>query len=105
MLSIRFSANNEWWVSGRIFDRLFQSALDSGKMSPKLEYWRHVADANGGLELSLLAPAEANELVKALRDTALRDLAKLGDVDAEAESEDGSYKGSLLKMLKVSQSG
>ena len=96
MLSIRFGGDNEWWVSGGIFERLFQSALDHGKMSPELEYWRHVADANGGLDLSLLDASAANGLVKALRDTALHDLAKLGDVDDE--SEDGSYKASLLKI-------
>ncbi|QRK11628.1 hypothetical protein JQX13_17075 [Archangium violaceum] len=103
MLSIHFDAEREWWVSGRIFERLFQSALDSGKMPSKLEQWLHVADANGGLDLSLLDPSEASELVTVLRDAALRDLAKLGDVDAE--SEDGAYRDSLLKMLKVSQIG
>jgi hypothetical protein len=101
MLSIRFSTDHEWWVSGRIFDRLFQSGLASGKMLPKLEYWHHVADANGGLELTLLEPLEAKELMMALRDAALHEIAKLGEVDAE--SEDGAYKASLLKMLKVSQ--
>lgn len=99
MLSIRFSPNHEWWVSGIIFDRLFQSALDSGRMSSELEEWRHVADANGGLELSLLQPAEAAALIMVLRETALSDLAELGDIDPK--SEDYAYRTSLLKLLEA----
>jgi hypothetical protein len=101
MLSIRFDAHHEWWVSGKVFERLFQSALDSGRMSPALEEWRHVTDANGGLDLSMLEPSEAKALVTALRDTAERDLARLGDIDPA--SEDGTYKASLQKLLEASR--
>ena len=99
MLSIRFNPKHEWWVSGTTFDRLFQLALDSGKMSPNLEHWRHVADANGGLDLSTMEPSETDELVAALRYTAERELARLGNVDPA--SEDEAYRIGLLKLLEV----
>jgi len=96
MLSIRFDADHEWWVSGKIFDRLFQSALDSG-MSSNLERWRDVANANGGFSLARMEPSQADELVTALRSTAERDLTQLGAADPT--SEDGSYRIGLLKLL------
>ncbi|MSQ48573.1 MAG: hypothetical protein EXR78_09380 [Deltaproteobacteria bacterium] len=68
-------------------------------MSSNLEYWRHVADANGGLDLSTMEPSETDELVTALRYTAERELARLGNVDPA--SEDGSYRIGLLKLLEV----
>ena len=98
MLSISFDSDHEWWVSGKIFDRLFQSALDRG-MSPNLEQWRDVANANGGLDLSLIEPAEADELLAALRSTAERELARLEATDPA--SEDGSYRISLLKFMEL----
>jgi hypothetical protein len=57
MLSICFADEHEWWVSGRVFERLFLSALEHGQLAPELEEWRHVADANGGLSF------EGNERV------------------------------------------
>lgn len=99
MLSIRFNLKHEWWVSGTTFDRLFQSALDSGKMPSRLEHWRHIADANGGLELSTMEQSEANELVTALRSTAESELNRLKNADPT--SEDGSYCVSLIKLLEV----
>jgi hypothetical protein len=96
MLSISFDSEHEWWVSGKIFERLFQSALDRG-MSPKLEQWRDVANANGGLDLTLMEPGEADELMTALRSAAERDLTQLGAADPA--SEDGSYRVGLLKLL------
>ena len=99
MLSIRFNLEHDWWVSGKTFDRLFQSALDSGKMLPNLERWRHVANANGGLDLSIMEPSETDELVTALRYTAERELGHLGNIDLA--SEDGSYRIDLLKLLDV----
>lgn len=98
MLSIQLDEKHEWWVSGKVFDRLFQSALDCGNMSPHLEHWRHVADANGGLDVSAMDPSEADGLVTALRHTAEGELARLGDVDPF--SEDGSYRVSLLKLVE-----
>jgi len=98
MLSIRLNAKHEWWVSGKVFDRLFQSTLDSGRLAPGLEHWRHVADANGGLDVSAMDPSEAGELATALRQTAESELARLGDVDPG--SEDGTYRVSLLKLVE-----
>jgi hypothetical protein len=103
MLSIQLNDKHEWWVSGKVFERLFQSALDGGKMPPDLEHWRHVADANGGLNLSRINPLEANEMVTALRDTAEREIARLRDADPATE--DGSYCTSLLKLLEVASIG
>jgi hypothetical protein len=99
MLSIRFRPENEWWVSGKIFDRLFQAALDSGTIPPDLEHWRHVADANGGFDLSGLEPGDADQLTAGLRRTAERELARLGNVNPASES--GAYRCSLLALLDV----
>jgi hypothetical protein len=54
MLSICFSEDHEhdWWVSSRVFERLFSSALEHGYLAPSLEEWRYVAAANGGLSFS-----------------------------------------------------
>jgi hypothetical protein len=99
MLSIRFIDQNEWWVSAKNFERLFQSGLDSGKIPLALEYWRNVADANGGFGLFGTEPTEAQQLTLALRDTAESELAQLGQVSAASEA--GDYRSSLLKLLKV----
>jgi hypothetical protein len=52
MLSIRFDEDHEWWVSGRVFERLFLSAREHGHLAPSLEEWRHIADANGGFSFT-----------------------------------------------------
>ena len=98
MLSIRFNGDHEWWVSGKIFDRLFQSALDNG-MSPNLEHWRDVANANGGFSVTRMERSQADELVTALRSAAERDLTQLGAADPATE--DGSYCIGLLKLLEA----
>jgi hypothetical protein len=99
MLSIRFSPEREWWTSGKIFDRLFQSGLDSAKIPPHLEHWRHVAHANGGFGFSGMEETEADQLTSALRDTAERELARLENVSPDSEA--GAYRCSLLKLLEV----
>ena len=99
MLSIRFDQDHEWWVSGRVFERLFLSALEHGHLAPSLEEWRHVADANGGFSLARLEPAVARDLVTGLRAAANAELARLGDVDLHTQ--DGTYKVSLEKLLAV----
>jgi hypothetical protein len=99
MLSIRFGDQNEWWVSGKNFERLFQSGLDSGKIPPALEYWRDVANANGGFGLAGTEPTEAHQLRLALRDTAESEMAQLGEVSPTSEA--GDYRRSLLKLLEV----
>jgi hypothetical protein len=99
MLSIRFDTDHEWWVSGRVFERLFLSALEHGQLAPSLEEWRHVADANGGFSLARLEPAVARDLIAGLRAAASAELARLGDVDLRTE--DGTYKVSLEKLLGV----
>src|SRR3954469_6287748 len=97
MISIRFDSESEWWVSGKVFERLFQSALKDGTMPSHLEEWLRVADANGGFNVSHLAPAEAGELIAALRSTAEREVEQLRDVPETTE--DGSYRVSLEKLL------
>jgi hypothetical protein len=99
MLSIRFDSKTEWWVSGGTFARLFEAALRDGIMPARLEEWRHIADANGGLDLSQLAPADAGEFVAALRSTAEREVQRLKD--ASATTPDGSYRISLQKLLAL----
>jgi len=99
MLSIRFDEEREWWVSGRAFERLFLSALEHGQLAPALEEWRHVADANGGFSLARLEPGVSRDLTVGLRAAASAELARLGNVDED--SEDGTYKVSLEKLLAV----
>jgi hypothetical protein len=99
MLSIRFGPDTEWWVSAGTFARLFETALREGTMPAHPEQWLHVADANGGLDVSQLAPAEAGELTAALRSTAEREVQRLQD--RAATSPDGSYRVSLQKLLAL----
>ena len=62
MLSIRFDIDREWWVSGAIFERLFDGALAHGRLLPALHELRHVAEANGGLALADIDAADAHAL-------------------------------------------
>lgn len=101
MLSIKFDSDREWWVSGMIFERLFQAALDGGEIPPELEGWRHSADANGGLDCSSMDAAEAKRLVTALRTTAKLEVEALEH--ANRVSEDGSYYVSLRKLLDLEE--
>jgi hypothetical protein len=99
MLSIRFDSKTEWWVSGTTFARLFETALRDGIMPAQLESWLHVADANGGLDISQLPLDEASELVTALRSTAEREVQRLWRTGATTP--DGSYRLSLQKLLEL----
>jgi hypothetical protein len=101
MLSIRFDSKTEWWVSSETFARLVEAALRDGVMPAHLEEWRHIADANGGLDLSQLAPADADEFVAAIRSTAEREVQRLRH--ASATTPDGSYRVSLQKLLTLEQ--
>lgn len=102
MLSIRLDSKREWWVSGKVFERLVQAAL-SNRMPPHLEKWRHVADANGGFDLSEIDPAEAGELLANLRSTAAQEVQRLKDADERTDN--GSYRISLQKFLTLEKSG
>lgn len=102
MLSIRFDTEREWWVSGRVFERLFLSAVEHGQLAPSLEEWRHVADANGGLSFDRVEQGVAAELMVGLRAEARAELARLGNVDLQTE--DGTYKVSLEKLLAATDS-
>jgi hypothetical protein len=98
LLSIRFDDDHEWWVSGRVFERLFLFALAHGHLEPPLEEWRHVADANGGLSFGNYERNVAREVTRGLRAAARAELAKLGD-DVDLNTPDGTYKVSLEKLL------
>lgn len=100
MLSIRLDRDREWWVPGRVFERLFQSALENGQLGTDLGEWQHVADANGGVSLIDLEPAVARALTVGLRAAASAELVRLGDVDQHTD--DGTYKASLAKFLILS---
>ena len=99
MLSIRFDSKREWWVSGRAFARLFQTALRDGVMPANLEDWFHAAEANGGLDVSEIDQSEAGALVAALYSTAEREVEQLRNADQATE--DGSYRISLQKLLAL----
>jgi hypothetical protein len=92
-----FDTDHEWWVSGRVFERLFLSALEHGQLAPSLEEWRHVADANGGISFGEDEQDVARELMAGLRAAAIAELSRLGEVDLRTE--DGTYKVSLEKLL------
>jgi hypothetical protein len=100
MLSIRFGGEKEWWVSGKVFDRLFQFALDSERLPPGLEQWRHIADANGGFSFDSMDWFEADQLRRGLREAAQHQLTRLENVSDESEA--GTYRASLLKLLEAS---
>jgi len=101
MLSICFANDHEheWWVSSKVFDRLFSSALEHGHIEPSLEEWRHVAAANGGLSFSDDEQDIARQLVTGLRAAARAELARLELEDVDLHTEDGTYKASLEKLL------
>jgi hypothetical protein len=99
MLSILFDEDREWWVTGATFDRLVQSALASGSLPAQLAELPRVANANGGLSLDSLEPADAAQLVVALRAAAERDVAALAG--AAPDSEDGSYRAGITRFLDL----
>lgn len=101
MLSIRFDGDREWWVSGRILERLFRSAIENGHLAPALEEWHHVADANGGLSMASVDAAVANELVAGLRAAAHAEVERLPSLNLGAEDE--TYVASLQKLLAVTR--
>jgi hypothetical protein len=99
MLSISFDADREWWVSGAIFERLFDSALKAGELPQELAEWRHIADANGGLDLSLIEQPAAGALSGGLRRAAQHELARFGDADPATP--DGGYASALRRLLDL----
>ena len=105
MLSICFTDNHEWWVSSRVFERLFSTALEHGQLDPSLAEWQHVASANGGLSFAGDEQDDeqsvARKLTNGLRAAAIAELGRLGDVDPR--SEDGTYKASLEKLLTATE--
>jgi hypothetical protein len=94
MLSTRLDGAREWWVPGRVFERLFQRALDNGQLETHLSEWQHVVDANGGVSLVDIEPAVARALTVGLRAAASAELVRLGDVGQQTD--DGTYKASLI---------
>jgi hypothetical protein len=58
----RFDDDHEWWVSGRVFERLFRFALAHVHLELSLEDRRHVTDANGGSSWADIEPAIARDL-------------------------------------------
>lgn len=101
MLSIWLDREREWWLPGRVFERLFRSALENGQLGADLGEWQHVADANGGVSLVDIEPAVARALTVGLRAAASEELVRLGNVDQHTD--DGTYKASLEKFLMLSQ--
>lgn len=102
MLSIKFDTQSEWWVPGKTFERLFHAALDAGDLPASFEEWMHIADANGGLDLSAVEPAVSGALVNGLRKAAVRDVSRYGD--EAITSDDGDYALALRKFLEATQS-
>lgn len=99
MLSIRFESDREWWVSSQVFERLFLSALDRKYITPALEKWRHIADANGGLSLADIDLSIAHDLKIGLLKAASAELEQFRDVNPNTE--DDAYILSLEKLLTL----
>lgn len=97
MLSIMFAENREWWVSGPVFERLFDAAMNEGFMPERLERWRHETDANGGIYLPDRPADDARTFIGALSRAARSELKKFADVDLDTQ--DGTYVVSLQKLL------
>lgn len=96
MLSISFDRDREWWVSGTVFDRLYDAAIANSTMPSDLIVWRHIADANGGLSVHRQPPTDAQRFTSALRDTARLEL------HTAAESpENETYRVSLENLLRM----
>jgi hypothetical protein len=97
MLSIRFDDEHEWWATAAVVERLFVSAVAHGQLSPELEEWRHIADANGGFSLADADPADAAALRSGLLAEARAEVERLsGTPVADA---DVSYRASLEKLV------
>lgn len=96
MLSINFDVDREWWVSGAVFDRMYDASIGHGVMPPDLIAWRHIAEANGGLDVRLESPSDAERFKNALRDTARRELLAVDDIAANE-----GYRIALRKLLDL----
>jgi hypothetical protein len=100
MLSIRFDRTHEWFVSGSIFDRLFDAAVRDEHVPARLGEWKLVAAANGGLGFHLIDPPEdAAALADGLRAAARAELARLPA--APRSHDDESYHLALERLLAL----
>ncbi|GAB0104777.1 hypothetical protein JMUB6875_37520 [Nocardia sp. JMUB6875] len=96
MLSVRFGSEAEWWVSGAVFDRLFDAAVEYGVMPDDLADWRYVVDANGGMDVDEEQPQDAIRFRGALLESARLEL------DSVERTEDNrSYVTSLEKLVSL----
>ncbi|MFD7846105.1 hypothetical protein ACFV4K_24570 [Nocardia sp. NPDC059764] len=96
MLSVRFGSENEWWVSGSVFDRLFDAAIGYELMPGDLEDWRYVVDANGGMDVNKEKPQDAGRFKAALLESAQRELNSV-----ERTQDNWTYTTSLEKLVKL----
>jgi hypothetical protein len=97
MLAIQIDDHHLWWVQGRLFDRLIDATLADGAPE-EMNTWRNRADANGGLDLTLLEPEKAEWLRSVLTTTAQREIARLGEPDPSTP--DGGYVIALRRLLE-----
>ena len=61
--------------------------------------WRHVADANGGFDVSAMDSNDASQRVSSLNAAAKSELCRLGNVALASEA--GTYRMSLVKLLEL----
>lgn len=101
MLTITFPNKNQWWVPGKVFDRLFTSALAAGDLPGDFVQWQHTANANGGLDFGQLDQNVAKALATGLNHAAQREAALFSEQDPSTE--DGDYAASLRNCISASQ--
>jgi hypothetical protein len=100
MQLVVFGPEREWWVPGRVWDRLFQS-VEATPPPDEVLYWFRVTDANNGIDLDEdLEPELRPGFVATIRQAAQRELALVGDVDPQ-DGEDGMYRSALERLLEL----
>jgi hypothetical protein len=102
MQLITFGPDREWWVPGRVWDRLFSAVEEQSSSTPEeVMYWFRVTDANNGIDLDEdLEPGLRGPFVTTLGRVAEREHALVAEIDVN-DGEDGMYRSALERLLEL----
>lgn len=102
MQLIVFGPDREWWVPGRVWDRLLQAVEEQSSLTPEeVLYWFRVTDANNGIDLDEdLDQGLRDPFVSTLGLVAEREHALVAEVDIN-DGEDGMYRSALERLLEL----